>query len=206
MKNFELQYGTDGLVAGVLAGGLSRRLGIDKALIRWNGKTLLEHSLDSASGLSEDVYVLTKNRSAYERFGYPVLTDVLSTATPLSGIITIIPFVDEWLLLTACDIVILAEDLLPAMWDCRSPGKAVVVRSQEGLQPFLGLYPAGLLPLWEQAYRNGNFKLQTILAGMPKVILETGQLEKDFGLAPVFANINRMTDIKILQGMRVMCE
>ncbi len=200
------------IVAGVLGGGQSRRLGRDKGLIQWNGRSLIEWSVVRAQTVASQVYVLAKNRSFYSHLTCPVLTDFYSTSSPLSGILTLAPFVKEWMLLLACDIVLFSDKVLPYIWSRREAGKAVVVRSEEGLQPLLGFYPAAHIPYWERAYRSGNYKLQTVLERMPRVEIEAteipaGELHAPTDGTPVFLNINHSEDLerlrKIEQNMRV---
>lgn len=195
------------VVAGVLGGGQSRRLGRDKGLIQWNGRSLIEWSVVRAKRVSRQVYVLAKSREFYSHLSCPVVSDFYSTSSPLSGILTLAPFVKEWMLLLACDIVLFSDEVLPYVWSRRKPGKTVVVRSEEGLQPLLGFYPAAHIPYWERAYRSGNYKLQTVLEQMPRVEIDAGELPTPANGTPVFLNINREEDLerllKIEQNMRV---
>lgn len=187
------------VVAGILAGGQSRRLGRDKGLIRWKGRSLIEWSVLHAQSVTRHVYVLAKHREYYPNLQYPVLPDLYSTSSPLSGILTLAPFVKDWMLLLACDIVLFSDQILPYMWQQRSPGKAVVVKSAEGLQPLLGFYPVRHLQYWERAYRSGNYKLQPVLEQMPRVEIDATELPKPLNGDPVFLNINRKEDLYRLQ-------
>lgn len=201
MKDTAPQQRQENLLAGILAGGQSRRLGTDKALIEWRGRSLLEWSIRRAEKLTENVFILAKQREHYEGLGVPVLVDLSTTLTPLSGILSVSPFVKEWLLLLACDIVIFSDELLKKIWERREPGRAVVLRSEEGLQPFLGLYPAEHLRIWEEAYRGGNYKLQPALDRMDRIILDSRDLETEIGTSPLFVNVNRPGDLEFLRSM-----
>lgn len=189
------------VVAGILAGGQSRRLGHDKGLIRWNGRTLIEWSLFHAQSVARPVYVLAKQRDYYSNLAYPVIPDFYSTSSPLSGILTLSPFVKDWMLLLACDIVLFSEQVLPYMWQQRSPGKAVVVKSAEGLQPLLGFYPVQHMRYWEKAYSSGNYKLQPVLEQMPRVEIDAADLPKPLNGGSAFLNINRKEDLDRLREL-----
>ncbi len=187
------------LAVGILAGGRSRRLGVDKAFIRWRGISLLQHALRGVSRLSSDIFILAKDVQPYREFGCHVLPDVNRVPTPLSGIVTIAPFVSGWLLLTACDILVLRHELFRELWMHRAPGRAVVLRSPKGLQPFAALYPAELLHLWVQAFENGQYRLQRTLESMPKTILSATALEKKYGQSPLLVNVNTRDDLRLLE-------
>lgn len=161
----------------------------------------MEWSVLSAKKIASDVYILAKEHTLYNRFGCPVLPDLYSTSSPLSGILTLGPFVKDWLLLLACDIVLFTDRLLPFLWEKREPGKAVVVHSKEGLQPLLGLYPAEHLSYWEKAYRSGNYKLQPVIMQMPRVEVSAGELPKPVHGGPSFLNINQAADVERLSQL-----
>lgn len=78
------------LVTGVvLAGGRSRRMGVDKASIRWGGLTLLEravHTLQIAGCGS--VLVLHRRPVDVSAVGVPVLSDLAGGEGPLDGLVT----------------------------------------------------------------------------------------------------------------------
>ncbi|HKK66342.1 MAG TPA: molybdenum cofactor guanylyltransferase [Clostridia bacterium] len=190
------------ITAGILAGGRSRRLGRDKAFLNWQGRSLIEWSVMRAKGITPTVYLLAKDRAAYQHLSCPVLPDFYSTSSPLSGILTVGPFVKQWLLLLACDIVLFSDRLLPFLWEQRTPGKAVVVRSKEGLQPLLGLYPVELMGYWERAYQKGNYKLQPTLQLMPRIEVAEYELPRPLQGGAPFLNINRAADVKQLQSLR----
>lgn len=203
------EFPAPGILAGILAGGRSRRLGVDKAFIRWRGMNLLEHSIRNVSGLTRNVCILAKDVRPYRGFGCPVLPDMSSVSSPLSGIVTVAPYVSEWLLLTACDIVVLRQELFHELWIHRAPGRATVLRSPEGLQPFAALYPAELLPLWAEALERGQYRLQRTLEAMPKTILSITGLEKKYGQSPLLLNVNSRDELRRLEvledDMRTEC-
>lgn len=70
------------VVAGVLCGGDSRRMGVDKAGIEWFGQSLLDHSAGVAATVSAEVYLLGGGSSARWRR----LADHSPGAGPLAGI------------------------------------------------------------------------------------------------------------------------
>jgi len=201
MKSNLAKAGHENLIAGILSGGRSRRLGVDKGLIRWKGMTLVEHCMRNVSRLTSDIYVVTKNPGDYAGLGCPVLQDLFCIPTPLSGMVTIAPFVSAWLLLTASDTITTSALLFQELWASREPGKAVIAESEAGLEPFLGIYPAELLPMWEEAFRMKRFQLRKVLEKMPKVVLNVKGLEKRTGIEPLFLNLNRSEDLALLDTL-----
>jgi molybdopterin-guanine dinucleotide biosynthesis protein A len=77
------------LGGAVLAGGRSRRMGTDKALISLHGRTLVEGAAQALiSAGAEPVVVIGGNRAAIERLGLAMIDDLWPGEGPLGGILT----------------------------------------------------------------------------------------------------------------------
>jgi molybdopterin-guanine dinucleotide biosynthesis protein A len=186
------------VTAGILTGGGSRRFGQDKALYPWKGQTLLEWTLQGAAYMTDKTYLLAKSPEAYLYTGLPILEDSSSESTPLNGILSVIPYVKDWLLLLACDIPFFDSKVLEALWESRSRNEATILRLAGKYQPFLSLYPVAVLPLWADAFHSGEYQLQKVIEGMPKIVLEEENLLLR-GIRPeCFSNINSPTDLEKL--------
>ena len=185
----------DKVIAGILAGGGSRRFGSDKAFAYHKGKTLLERTVEKASHLTEDIYILAKKPDLYTSIGCPVLSDSFPVSTPLNGIISIFPYVKGWLLLLACDIPFFDIGVLDLLWESRDAEKASVIRINGKYQPFLGLYPRSVLHFWEDAFVRGDFHLQRVVESMPRIVYEEYELVQMGFEISSFSNINTPEDL-----------
>ena len=72
----------------VVAGGRSRRMGRDKALLAWNESTLLDHAVARLRAICSDVRILSGAERRYLDRGLPVEIDAVPGAGPLGGIYT----------------------------------------------------------------------------------------------------------------------
>ncbi len=186
----------DHVIAGILSGGGSRRFGSDKAFALWQGRTLLEWTIVNASHLTDNIKILAKDPEKYSHVPYPVIEDIFDESTPLNGILSIIPQVEEWLLLLACDIPFFDSAVLDLLWNNRSRSKAVVIRVFGKYQPFLALYPVSVLHYWEEAFAAGDYHLQRVIEKMPRhVIGEEDLLLHNLSLLS-FSNINTPEDLE----------
>lgn len=150
--------------AAVLAGGESRRMGSDKALLKIAGRPLLARTIDLLHRVSDDVLVIGR-RAGYESFGAAVIADRFPSAGPLGGIATALSAAThEYVLVVACDMPLLSEPLLIAMaeeprgYDVLVP--AVIAGTDREAawqwQPLHAIYNRGCLSVVEHHLRSGD--------------------------------------------------
>lgn len=104
-------------MALILAGGQSRRMGTDKALLVHQGQTLIEHVHGVASACATVVYIVGP-----PRVGLPLTWSYLPETTPGQGPLGAFQQslthlatpgqADDWLLLLACDLPYLSASTL----------------------------------------------------------------------------------------------
>ena len=86
VSDWELSGSERDVAAFVLAGGLSSRMGADKALLVWDGAPLIEHALNKLRRLDAGARIVG-SRPDLERFG-SVIEDGRPRCGPLGGIET----------------------------------------------------------------------------------------------------------------------
>src|SRR6476620_4326443 len=109
---------TQTISVAILAGGQSRRMGTDKALLRLSpaGPTLVELVLDVARQLSHDAFLVSAERPEYRDFGVPVRPDLFGDTGALGGVgSAIVHAENELCLVVSCDMPFLNLDLLRMM-------------------------------------------------------------------------------------------
>ena len=78
MKNIN-----NGVTGVILAGGSSRRMGQNKAMMRLGDETIIEHVIRRIRAITADVLVITNTPALYAHLGLPMYTDIVrSTGTP----------------------------------------------------------------------------------------------------------------------------
>ncbi len=164
MKRFE----TAPVSAAVLAGGQSRRMGTDKALLEFDGVALLSRALQAVSAVSDDVYVVG-DRPAYHEFGVPVVGDAFPGSGTLGGIATALLHArHDHVLVVACDMPLLDPAVLKAManeprdYDILVPALAGGRSQQGGRQTYETLhaiYTKSCLPAIEARLQHEEYKV-----------------------------------------------
>jgi molybdenum cofactor guanylyltransferase len=122
------------MLAAVLAGGRSSRMGTDKALVRLDptGPTLLERVLQRVGAVAEERVIIATDRPAYAAFGVAVEPDHYPGAAALGGIATALEVAaGDPCLVVACDLPFLNLALLHHLREL-STDAAVVVPTIRG--------------------------------------------------------------------------
>ena len=161
------------LSAAILAGGASRRMGTDKALLSLAGRTLLERAIARVASVADDVQIVGE-RNAYHRFGVPVVPDAFPGAGTLGGIATALRHArHDAVLVVACDMPFLSVRLLTAMAEQPSDADALVpvtaaARSDQGgtrtYETLHAIYRRSCLRPFERRIANGELKVVSALS------------------------------------------
>ncbi len=136
--------GRDQVTLGILAGGRASRLGgVDKALVEYRGRRLLERTLEMAGdGYIARLVSHPGERGLFHELGLITVPDLRPDFPgPLAGIEALLArCTSPWLLTLPVDIFDfppnLCEQLLAA-----NAGHGAFVRDREGLQPLVCLWP-----------------------------------------------------------------
>lgn len=150
----------------ILAGGLARRMGgIEKALVEFQGETLLSHVIKKVQPQVKILYLnINKKDGQYQRFNLPILKDELEGFLgPLAGILTALNKIETtYLLVVPCDTPFvslnLAEKLFKEMQQQNALG--AVVHDGERLQPTFLLLHKQLRNDLETYLQNGQRSIE----------------------------------------------
>ena len=123
----------------ILAGGLGKRFGgINKALIQFFDKPLIEHVIDALRPQVDQI-LISANRNIVELsyFGYSVIEDNLKNSGPLGGIASLIDHVTTDLaIVTTCDTMHIPENFVIELETSRTKNKAdiAIAETDIGIQ------------------------------------------------------------------------
>lgn len=161
----------------VLAGGLSSRMGTDKAFLEWRGEPLgsrvagaVKHAVGSA--------VIVGDPVRYRPFGYPVIPDRFPRCGPLGGIHAALAHTAfEWNLILACDLPGMngagLQNLLneaKQVASANEPSPDALLPLLDGQpQPLCALYNRRILSTIEQALTAGRLKITAALRSVSVV-------------------------------------
>jgi len=176
------------VIAGVLVGGSSTRMGSPKQLLDHGGRTLIHCAIDGLGPISSDPVLLGSGRVPDDLSGARRLPDVPGIAGPLSGLIAALRWApSETWLMVGCDQPLISRHAVDWLLAQRRPGRwAILPRLGDGpVEPFLAVYEPQSLALLERLARSGAFGPWRI-AGHKKVATPDPPAD----LAACWSNVN----------------
>ena len=200
----------------VLAGGQSSRMGSDKALALFRGRSLMETAL----GILQDAGLagrIAGARSVLSHFA-PVLADTWRDVGPLGGVHAGLTASEaEWNLFLPVDMPLLPSELLGCLLQrTQRTGCPVTASTCQGrLQPFPVLLHRDVLPFLEQRLRLGQTAAHAAWRSIPaesgseldcpavENLVQAGQVCHPRGLPPCFwfASANFPADLARLEAI-----
>ena len=155
---------TDAVTGIVLAGGMSRRLGRDKAVETIEGQSLISRVLDSLSHVAQELVVVVNNHEREEELALPdsvvVAVDIYPDTGSLGGIFTgLSASSNHWGFVVACDMPFLNLELLEYLLSQRGGHDVVVPVIDHRPEPTHAAYSRVCLPAIETRLRANDLKI-----------------------------------------------
>lgn len=159
----------------ILLGGKSQRMGTDKALLSIGEQTILQCTLEIATALSDEIYLLTPWRDRYQPFFSPTvrwLNDPYQQGGLVAlhhGLETVSPA--DWVLLLACDLPHLEltqlQQWIQELETIPPPYPAALVNQGKFYEPCCGFYRSTAQTSLQQFIARGGRSFQKWLATVP---------------------------------------
>ncbi|MHC1754543.1 MAG: molybdenum cofactor guanylyltransferase [Methanosarcina sp.] len=198
----------------VLAGGRGRRMGlVEKALLEFEGKTILERLLENLFRVVDEVILSVRDASQKEKL-VPVLEkfpsreirfcfDTLDDAGPLEGIRAgLLESRSEYSFICAGDMPFVNFRVVDMLFEKAEGHDAALPRWDDRMfEPLHAVYSRKLIPEIEKAFEKGKHSVLAPVFQMQDVIfVEVSKIrEIDFKLR-TFVNINTIRDIESITG------
>jgi molybdopterin-guanine dinucleotide biosynthesis protein A len=181
----------------VFCGGLSRRMGQDKALLLSHGQTLLERASRLLEPLVSKVVLSTGHAPRYVEMGLPCVLDVEPNLGPIGGLQAALRASQTpWILALACDLPRLSGARVQELLGAAEAGDlAVLFGSPENPEPLFALYSRELLPRVDAAILLGRRRMTSFLEGAEDSDPDKVRwLPMSAESVDQFANVNRPQD------------
>ncbi|RMG56182.1 MAG: molybdenum cofactor guanylyltransferase [Bacteroidetes bacterium] len=166
----------------ILAGGYSRRMGTDKALLSWHGQPQVVHLTDllRAQGAAEVLVSCRPDQVApFQALGLRPLPDLVPNLGPLGGLLSCFRAHPERACLSvAVDLPLLGAAALQALLEARQAGRPAMAFARpdgQGVDPLAALWEPIMGPLLEDAWQCGDLAPRRVLQRAGVFLLEPAE-------------------------------
>lgn len=187
----------------ILAGGLSTRMGHDKALLRVEGHRVLERNRALLEKVCGQTLIVARNAEQAVSFELPtarIVTDLIPDCGPLGGIHTAFAHADDDLLVLACDLPYIEHallDRLAAEFNQQRPRVLLPRTPKENDwrdQPLCAIWSRDCKAEVAAAIGARNFALYRLIQTWPHVL----RVNLSAADAPQLRNVNTPEDLSSL--------
>jgi molybdenum cofactor guanylyltransferase len=201
----------------VLAGGRGRRMGmIEKALLEFEGKTILERLLESLFRVVDEVILSVRDMSQKEKL-MPVLEkfpvceirfcfDAQDDAGPLEGIRAgLLESRSEYSFVCAGDMPFVNFRVVDMLFEKADGHDAALPRWDDRMfEPLHAVYSRKMIPEIEKAFKRGKHSVLAPVFEMQDVVfVEISDIREIDPELKTFANINTVEDLESMAGFAV---
>jgi molybdenum cofactor guanylyltransferase len=184
----------------ILAGGQSRRMGTDKALIEYRGRPLLAHVIDRLHALFEDIVVVANRSDAYGPLGARVVADYDPPCGPLGGLAAGLAAIQTDLAVAvACDMPFLNLDLLRYLIERAANLDAVVPQIEDQLEPLHAVYRRSCLAAIQRHIAHGERRMISFFGDVRLAIVPEADWRTIDPDGRSLANLNTPNDLHLLK-------
>jgi molybdopterin-guanine dinucleotide biosynthesis protein A len=170
----------------ILAGGLSSRMGRDKALLPIGCTSFLGEAMCAVGIVARRVRVVG-SRPGIKSYGLPVVDDIYEGAGALGGIHAALSACEtRWAAVIACDLPFVTSELFARLAPLQEDGRP---------QPLCALYAAdACLDAAEELMRTGDLRPRALLQKVRTRWVTSDELSDLEGAPLFFTNVNTPAD------------
>lgn len=195
----------------VVAGGVSKRFGQDKALVKLADKPLVSYVVDKTFSVVDDVTVVVNSETQKKKIAEAInkktriMLDQADVQTPLAGALTGFEAAEtEYAILLACDTPFLSPEILSLLVEVSTNRSAAIPRWPNGnIEPLHASYHAPTAAkAAKTAIENGKFNMRAMVNNMRNVrYISTMVLRQLDPKLTTFFNINSPNDLRQAEAM-----
>jgi molybdenum cofactor guanylyltransferase len=151
----------------ILAGGAGKRMGRDKALLSWHGRTLLDAIIDTVARIADDALVVGRDGGRGLDSQARTMVDDVSGCGPLAGLATGLRAArHEYAVTVSCDLPFLDERVLQYLIGCRAGFDAVVPRVDGHPQMLHAVYHRDVAVAAARLLAVKDLRLESVLTDL----------------------------------------
>jgi molybdopterin-guanine dinucleotide biosynthesis protein A len=186
--------GKKDLTGIVLAGGKSRRLGMNKALLVLKGRKLIDYPVQLLGKCCGSV-IISSNQPV--PLSCPVFPDIIAENSPMVGIYScLLQSKTPYNVVLTCDMPFLNEKLIRYLVGRIQKNKIIVpVHHHDLMEPLCAIYPTHSAKSMLDTIQKKQFTMHEYILSQPHNLVVISD-EMKFWSENLFANINTQDDLE----------
>lgn len=179
----------------ILAGGKSRRMGLDKHYLKIGEEFLIERVIRKAKAVFDRVFLVSKDNGLFS-FGLPLVRDFWPFQAPVVGIASALLQVEtDSVFILASDMPFLREEGMLYLIE-RSAGEDILIPMMEkGVEPLHAIYKRSCLPYILRNIERGIFSISALFPYLSVRVFRDDKVFLWNGIS-VFTNVNTKEDLE----------
>lgn len=178
----------------ILAGGESKRMGIDKSLVKYNNKRLIEYPIELLQKCCNEIIISSEINKLTE-FNFQKVADEKGKFGPLSGIYSCLKASkNERNIVISCDMPLVSIELIKYLIQIQKEKELVMPFYNSHYEPLCAIYNKSLIPIIENQFEQNDFSPLSLIpiTNFQKVEINESL---DFFNNQLFKNINTLEDL-----------
>ncbi len=164
---------TANITAAILAGGVSKRMGTNKALIKLGDMTFIERIAAAAQTVLDHLIIIADQAEFYAFLHLPIFPDIYPQCGPLGGLHSaLVHAPTSHVLVTSCDLPFITSEMISLLTEQSEEGAITLVSDGTRTHPLFGIYPRSLQQHVEHALQSGQRAMFGFLEGMNVRVLD----------------------------------
>ncbi len=186
----------------IVAGGKSERIGRDKKFIKLKGKYFLEHAIETAKKLSENIIISVGSKRQKKQVrkitNLKIVVDSAESRGPVAGLYEgLRECAHEYAIVLPCDTPLMQAKVFEHMLRECAGYDAVVPRKGELLEPLHAVYKvSSMLKACEKALEENQLNLSKAVSKLKVKYIPLEVFEKYDRNLLTFHNINTRKDLE----------
>ena len=201
------------VTGAILAGGKSRRMGVNKAFLRLGNRTLIEHVIHRIQPIADELLIITNTPDEYNHLGIETKADIIPNSGTLGGIHSALTYsTNDAVICVGCDNPFIDTNLLLYLISVLGEHDAVIPYTcsdtgQITLQTLCAVYSKRCLHIVEQMLNDTELRVHT-LKEHANILSINPKTWKEFDTHGVsFLNINTPDEFEKAQTIYdTLCE
>jgi len=182
----------------ILAGGLGTRFdGRNKALMKWDGRPLLDHIRQAFEDFFQEIVLVTNAPARFADWDMTLVTDLFDVRSSLTGIHAGLFYASQpFAFVTACDTPFLQPAMIRLLLEnADSDTDVVIPQTEMGLEPLCAVYSQRCLQPITQRLQRGDFRIRSFFRQMRIRHVPAERLRQADPDLRSFYNINTPADL-----------